>query len=120
MFLFVAMETDGSGGHSFNMFPHATVFTAAWPQRHNLLKIHSEVTMVHEHGTYIHVSLSDLEVNGANMTLDKVLWSLLKTLRAKKESGDTRPLRTLSIRMDNTCSSNKTWAMVQGLGCLTV
>jgi hypothetical protein len=84
-------------------------------QRADLLNIHTELTMVHNHGVYPFVSFPDLEICGGDMTLQAIYRALYLSLKARP--GVKRVLN-LYIGLDNTVSSNKCWTVMRGLATL--
>jgi hypothetical protein len=70
--------------------------------------------MIYGHGTYIHVTLPDLETQGANKTLECIYQSLIKVLRSNV---NTR-IRNLYLSMDNTVKGNKCLETARGLAML--
>jgi hypothetical protein len=79
--------------------------------RDSLLGIHTELTMVHNHGVFAHVSFPGLEKCGGDMSLNAVFRSVYLSLKGRPH---IKQIRTLFIALDNTVSSNKCWALMHG------
>ena len=115
----LSLNSDGVASDGLRFLPHKHLFHGGGTQRCDLLKIHTEFTMVHNHGTYAHVSLPDLETTGGDMTLNSIFRAVYLALRSKQDAtGQRKQIKTLFLCLDNTVSSNKCWAVLRGLGSL--
>jgi hypothetical protein len=113
----VSIATDGLGSFGLKYIPHKAFFGLSGAVREHMMKVHTELTMVHNHGIYASVSFPYLETVGGNMSLHAVYRALYLSLKAP-ERAHIKRVRNIYVCMDNTVSSNKCVTVFQGLACL--
>ena len=114
----VSISMDASGGVLFKFLPHFNFFSSEEAQRHQLLKVHTMFSVVQGHATFLNAALTDLEKNGANMTLECIYRTLFSVLSANKVKDPNAKLRNVYVCLDNTVASNKNWTVMRGLAIL--
>ena len=94
----LAASSDGAGNELFHFLPNFPYFTHEECKQHQFLHVACEFTMIYGHGTYIHVTLPDVESQGANKTLECIYLSIIKFFK----SNVNIRIRNLYLSMDNT------------------
>jgi hypothetical protein len=96
----VSMVQDASGGTGTVYHPHYHFFSAKeFPKRFDLLRVKCTFCKIHGHGTYIYVSLNQLESSGANLSLEVVYAALFRYLASKPPGHRIRCVAALLLRL---------------------
>ena len=111
----VAILSDTLGSFSLKTLPHKSFLACEGITRADLLGIHTELTMVHNHGIYPFISFPDVETCGGDMTLEAIYRALYLSLKARP---GVKRVKNLYVGLDNTVSSNKCWAVMRGMATL--
>jgi hypothetical protein len=111
----VSVGSDGLGSFGLRWISHKPFFGMSGMSRDNLLGIHTELTMVHNYGVFGHVGFPGIETCGADMTLNAIYRAVYLSLKGRPHIDK---IRNLYISLDNTCSSNKCWTVMNGMASL--
>jgi hypothetical protein len=111
----ISILSDTLGSFSLKTLPHKAFHACEGITRADLLGIHTELSMVHNHGVYPFVSFPDLETCGGDMTLEAIFRSLYLSLKARPR---VKRVLNLYVGLDNTVSSNKCWSVMRGFATL--